>query len=337
MHNLEKFLTDEQASQIIPKLGTEFAIVKNPDYIHPEFELYPLAPKIFHSIQRLSAAVMDMDGTTTTTESLCIHSLEYMIRKMTNRMSKQSWQGLDPIKDYPNIIGNSTTKHVEYLIHTYQAYIDAEAMKHAYFHAALWFLLFGKDQRRIEETRNNMVNLGCQDILKDEKLHKLIHTLNIEPEQFSKLAQEFLKQYGSNFLINSFSDIVRAGIDIYYQRYHEILGMIQAGTGETLSAQILGKPNAHLIEPMPGLGEFLALVKGWLSEDIKQRLAHLVNAYQKSNIDSDGPLLIEKLAKNLLKLGKKFETNPLKIAVVTSSIFYEAEIVIAESNNRQYE
>lgn len=330
MHNPDKFLTDKQASQLIAKLGTEFAVVKNPDYLHPEFELYPLAPKIFHPIEKLSAAVMDMDGTTTTTESLCIHSLEYLIRKITNRMSKQSWQGLDPVKDYPNIIGNSTTRHVEYLIQTYQPYINAGAMKQAYFYAALWFLLFGKDNRRIEETRNNLVNLGCQDFLKDEKLNKLIHTPNIESEQFLIFSQEFLEQYGSNFRVNSFSDIVRAGIDIYYQRYHEILDLIQAGKGEKLSAQILGKPNAHLIEPMPGVGEFLALIKGWLSEDIKQRLPHLVAAYQKTNIDSDSSLSIEKSIKNLLKLGKKFETNPLKVAVVTSSIFYEADIVMTE-------
>jgi beta-phosphoglucomutase-like phosphatase (HAD superfamily) len=330
MQNPEKFLTDKQASQVITKLGIEFAVVKNPDYIHPEFELYPLAPKIFHPVKKLATAVMDMDGTTTTTESLCIHSLGYMIRKITDRMSKQSWQGLDPIKDYSHIIGNSTTKHVEYLIQTYQSHINIEAMKKAYFHAALWFLLFGKDKRRIEEARNNLVNLGFQDILKDEQLNKLIHTPNIEPEQFSKFSQEFLERHDSNFRVNSFSDIVRAGIDIYYQRYHEILSMIQAGKGETLSAQILGKPNEHLIEPMPGVGEFLALIKGWLGEDIKHRLPQLVEAYQKTNIDTDSSLLIEKLAKNIIKLGKRFETNPLKVAVVTSSIFYEAEIVMTE-------
>lgn len=328
-HN-DKFLTVKQASKIMSQLGSEFAIVKNPDYIHPAFEFYPLAPKIFHPVEQLCAAVMDMDGTTTTTESLCLHSLEYMVRKITDRMSKQSWPGLDTINDYPHIIGNSTTKHVEYLIQAYQPFIKIDAIKKAYFHAALWFLCFGKDRRRIEEARNNLVNLGCQDILKDEKLINLANSQRIESGSVSELAQQFLQRYGSTFQINSFSDQVRAGIDIYYQRYHEILNLIQAGKEETLSAQILGKPNTNLIEPMPGVGEFLSLIKGWLGEDINDRLPQLVAAYQKTDIVSARSMPIEKLTKNLIELGKKFQSLPLKVAVVTSSISYEAEIVLTE-------
>ncbi len=330
MQNRDKFLSDRQASEIILKSGSEFAVVNNPDYIHPEFEIYPLAPKILHPVTKLSAAVMDMDGTTTTTESLCIHSLEYMIRKITDRMSQQSWQGLDPINDYPHIIGNSTTKHVEYLIQAYQPFIKADPLKQAYFHSALWFLLFGKDNRRIEEVQNNLINLGCQDILKDEELNKRHNLQPIEPEQIVELAQNLSLRYGSNFRANSVSEIVRAAIDIYYQRYHEILSIIQAGKGESLSAEILGQSNKHLIEPMPGVGEFLALIKGWLGEDIVSLLPQLLEAFQRNNFVFDCNLSVEKLARNLIALGRKFEANPLKVAVVTSSILYEAEIVMTE-------
>lgn len=330
MHNPEKFLTDKQASQVITQLGTEFALVKNPDYIHPEFELYPLAPKIFHPIEKLSAAVMDMDGTTTTTESLCLHSLEYMVRKITDRMSAQSWRGLDKIIDYPHIIGNSTTRHVEYLIRTYQPFIKSDALKQAYFQAALWFMRYGKDKRRVDEVQNNLINLGCQDMLKDETLIQWLNSPNGSTLQIIEVAQQLFNRYGSKFHATSFSEIVRAGIDIYYQRYHDILGMIQVGHGEQLAVQILGQPNAHLIEPMPGVGEFLALIKGWLSEDVMHLLPQLVETYQKANRDSESSLSIEKLTKNLVKLGKRFEMNPLKVAVVTSSISYEAEIVMTE-------
>ena len=330
MQEQKKFLTDRQAGKIISNLGCEFAVVKNPDYIYPSFELYPLIPKIFHPVEKLSAAVMDMDGTTTTTESLCIHSLENMIRKITNRISKQTWQGLDPVKDYPHIIGNSTTKHVEYLIQAYQPFIKSDALKQVYFHAALWFLLFGKDKKRIEEVRNNLVNLGCQSVLDDDDLNNLFNSSGIESEPVVKLTQKLLKRYGSNFKAKSFSEIVRAAIDIYYQRYHEILSMIQTGKGEQLAAQILGRSNAHLIEPMPGVGEFLALIKGWLGEDIKQLLPQLMKSHQRNNNKSDSNLSIKKLTKNLITLGKKFETNPVKAAIVTSSISYEAEIVMTE-------
>ncbi len=325
MSSPDKFLNHKQASQIISQLGTEFALVKNPDYSHPEFELYPLAPKILQPVETLSAAVMDMDGTTTTTESLCLHSLEYMVRKITDRMSPQAWQGLDRIKDYPNIIGNSTTKHVEYLIQVYEPFIKPDALKQAYFQAAAWFFLNGKDKGRIEELQNNLVNLGCPEILKHDFLKKASNSAGIDS---SKLGQEMVERYGSNFKIHSFSDKVRAGIDIYYQRYHEILGLIQAGKGEHLASKILGQPNAHLIEPMPGVGEFLALIKGWLGEEVEQLLPALIKTFHHP--DSENELSIDDVKQNLIVLGKKFQADPMKVAVVTSSILYEAEIVMTE-------
>ena len=41
----------------------------------------------------------------------------------------------------------------------------------------LWFLLFGKDKRRIVEVRNNLINLGDQGILQDEDLNNLFNSL----------------------------------------------------------------------------------------------------------------------------------------------------------------
>ncbi|RPI60888.1 MAG: hypothetical protein EHM44_09640, partial [Ignavibacteriales bacterium] len=116
----KKFANKKEAKQLLSKLGDEYAVVKNPGYIHPEYELYPLASKIKKPVETLAASVMDMDGTTTTTEALCIYSLEFIIRKLSGRMTAEQWKGLDPVKDYPHIIGNSTTKHVEYLIEKYQ-------------------------------------------------------------------------------------------------------------------------------------------------------------------------------------------------------------------------
>ena len=39
----EKFVGLEHAYQLLGKPGTEIAVVKNPDYIFPEFDLYPLS------------------------------------------------------------------------------------------------------------------------------------------------------------------------------------------------------------------------------------------------------------------------------------------------------
>ncbi len=57
----KKFANKKDAKQLISKLSDEYAVVKNPAYIHPEYELYPLAPKIKKPVSNLTASVMDMD------------------------------------------------------------------------------------------------------------------------------------------------------------------------------------------------------------------------------------------------------------------------------------
>lgn len=117
-----KIIPVEEVLSVYSKVKNEFALVYNPAGIFPEKEFYMLAPKV-DKIKSLTGVVMDMDGTTTTTEELCIHSLEFMVRKITGKLSEKEWIGLDHNADYPNIIGNSTTKHVEYLINTYGKFI----------------------------------------------------------------------------------------------------------------------------------------------------------------------------------------------------------------------
>lgn len=323
----DKFINSNQARQIISDLGNEFAVVKNPDYVHPPIELYPLAPKILTPVRHLVAAVMDMDGTTTTTETLCLHSLEYMVRKITDRLSPRGWSGLDRLADYPNIIGNSTTRHVEYLISKYESEIKLDAFKHAYFYAALWFLARGRDPRRIEEVKNNLVNLGCQALLQDDRLRS---SQRLTQEQLCHLATDLRQQYGRNFSVAAFSQKVRAAIDIYYQRYHEILSAIEAGQGERLAAELLGNAQTHLIDPMPGVGEFLALTKGWLGEEVISLAPQIIAQFGKSPASASYLLDPQKFTDHLNKLAQRFQQQPLKIAVVTSSICYEAEIVLTE-------
>lgn len=329
MPNLDKFLSAQEASSAVQDLGSEFALVKNPDYIHPAYECYVLAPKIFGPIDTLVAAVMDMDGTTTTTEALCIHSLEFMVRKMTDRLSREEWSGLDPVADYPYIIGNSTTKHVEYLIQKYAPFMVPEAIKSSYFYASLWSLLLAQDARRISEVKNNIIQLGCAPLLQDPHLKQALDARSQEPATVVALANSLLAKYGHLFKTETFSSQVRAGIDIYYQRYHEILRRIQQGQGAELAGQILGKSGAHLIEPMPGIGIFLALTKGWLGEEMADLYSVLISEWQRHHPTIPMPEMIHS-KENLVDLARRFQRQPLKLALVTSSILYEAEIVLSE-------
>jgi hypothetical protein len=252
-----------------------------------------------------------------------------MVRKISDRMTKNEWAGLDHQKDYPHIIGNSTTKHVEYLIRKYQSTIKLNELKSSYIFAALWTILIGKDDSRKEEVKNNLFSLGCSALLSNRRFVDLQKIKTTESKLKSSL-KYFIEKYAHHLEIDSMSKFVRAGIDIYYQRYHEILLEITQGKSEKLAAELLGDKNKHLIEPLPGVGIFLALTKGLLGPESGKLSKLLIQHYHIKNPlakDQFNSIVVEK---QLLKLSKSFTTNPLKIAVVTSSIFYEANIVLSE-------
>jgi len=330
---MPKFVNPKQAVQLFLNLAEdhgveEVAVVRNPSYVHPPFDLYVLAPRRRTVRERLLGVVKDMDGTTTTTEPLCIHSLEYMVRRITGRMEKRAWSGLDPKSDYPHIIGNSTTKHVEYLIRRYGDWIDQKAFKRAYLSSAIWTLSVGQDKGRRREVRNNLSVLGLGGLLNDDKFKDLITRRTFDETLVSRAVDHFLRNY--RVRLEDFTERVRAGIDIYYTRYHEILAAIARGQGERLSKELLPE-GRRLVEPMPGVGMFLALVKGWLGEDLElffeEMREHLISQAGYS------PKQLDALRGRLAPLGRFFRKNPAKVAVVTSSIEYEADIVLNEVFN----
>lgn len=325
----KKFINKKEAKSIIAKLGNEFVVVKNPVYIHPEYELYPLAKKI-KSTDKLVAAVMDMDGTTTTTELLCIHSLEFMIRKFSGRVDTQTWKGLNPKEDYPHIIGNSTTKHVEYLITKYSKSFKKNEVIKSFLFAAAWTLIFGKDNQRKSEVVLNLKSFNCQSMIDDEylkKFNKLSALLDEEKEQQSEY---LFNKYKNNFSSFGFSDYVRLGIDVYYQRYHEILERIRLGESKFIAEELFGDAHKHLIEAMPGIPVMLPMIKGLITEHHDLFFDYLLKAYEHKTSKAFSPYYSEKARKNFIKLCQNFQVAPLKTAIVTSSIFYEADIVLRE-------
>ena len=322
--------TRDEVFRELEVLGNEYVKVQNPDYIHPAFEFYPLAEKNMEPVQQIQAVLMDMDGTTTTTEELCIHSLEYMIRKLSGLMSKDEWIGLDHEADYPHIIGNSTTKHVEYLCEKYNNTFVPDKAVRAFIYAALWTLLTGKDKQRREDVRNDLINLGLSEITADKSFTELANSGNVTESQLTNAADALFENFGKHITTLQIPDYVRLGIDVYYQRYHHILERIKAGESAALSQELFANPEKHLIEPMPGVELFLPLVKGWLGTDILNLYELLIKSYEKKS----GAHYSLENQKNILKkletLSLRFVLNPVKVAIVTSSIYYEADIVVAE-------
>lgn len=326
----KKFANKKEAQQLISKLGNEFAVVKNPGYIHPEYELYPLAPKIIKPVDALTASVMDMDGTTTTTEALCIHSLEFMVRKLSGRMTKQQWKGLDSVKDYPHIIGNSTTKHVEYLIEKYQKTFKNDQIIKSFLYAAGWTFIYGKDAKRKEEVIQNLNDLNCTSLIKDQRLINLNPSSLPDAEDEAQISDYLFSQYSKHFKEPDFNALVRIGIDVYYQRYHEILERIKLGEGKIIAENLFGDPEKHLIEAMPGIEIFLPMIKGLLTSTEDIYFDQLLIDYEIKSGKKFPEKNIVKARKTFYDLCKHFVKDPLKVAVVTSSIFYEADIVLKE-------
>ncbi len=306
-----------QVTNNLMKHQGTFAEVHNPSYVFPAIEYYPLAPPLKH-VNELKVALMDMDGTTTTTEVLCIHSLEMMLRKMSGKMSRDDWQGVDHDKDLQHIIGNSTTKHVEYLLIKYKDLICEMHAFESFIQAVAETLKHGQDETRKDEVTQNIRKLGLKGILND------IHS----GTGVDKLITKYRKHAGEI----AFAMLVNIGIDIYYATYHHILGQLKAGESDAVRKEVSGFSGltGKLIAPMPGIPLMIPLVKGWLGNEAAHFGEQLIEDYQqkteRSVNNEHKPLIIKKLA----ILGEYFERSPAKVGLVTSSIAYEADIVIRE-------
>jgi len=309
------YLIDKKnAANKIQSLSDEFVLIENPEFIYPPFEIIPLTKKIYFP-EKLIAAVMDMDGTTTTTEELCIESLELMIRKMSGLIIKEQWKGLDHHKDYPNIIGNSTTKHIEYLINTYRFLINDEISLKSFIEAIYWKIKEGKSEQRKNEV---------EDLLRSFELIETFNELIQTNESSHSISndKEIINLFSSKINLKDQSNLIKIGIEIYYQHYHQYL--LSLSNDKNLSS------SKKLIEPLPGLAIFLALIKGLLGEEAEKVTETLINDFRRKNPETEFDFDSDKFHLTLKTLGIHFEKYPLKVAVVTSSIFYEADIVLAE-------
>ncbi|MBN2780486.1 MAG: hypothetical protein JXR21_00815 [Candidatus Marinimicrobia bacterium] len=305
-----KKIVDQKTFKELQK-DADYACIRNPEGVFPPYEYQPLSPKR-PFLEDLSAVVSDMDGTTTTTENLCIHSLEMMVRRISGKTDLDSWAGLDRSADYPHIIGNSTTRHVEFLIEKYQAMIDPSALIKAFLGSALWFFRNGKDARRIAEVALTARLVACGD---------LEHELHLSDKAL-------IERYVTICRIDSKSKIVRCAVDIYYRRYHEILMAIDQGTEIPNAEMLHGMSRDSLIEPMPAVAIFISLIRGLIVPD---EAVALVPRLKEAFREKSGRTFMGGDTENgVRRLAERFSSRPVRLALVTSSIFYEADIVVKQ-------
>ena len=310
-----KIITAEEVAASIQRLGGTFAVVANPPYVHPPLEFCPLVPPLKHLTDGLKAVVMDMDGTTTTTEPLCVHALDTMVRRCSGRQTDPDWPALSPESDYPHIIGNSTTKHVEFLVLKYRDQFLPRAVFDAYLRGTCWTLTAGRDPQRRRDARATLQACALAGI--PETL------LTAGPVDAPVLPDETLSQcYAANAAawdrcLEDPALLTRIGVEIYYHRYHEVLEAI--GRGENAPGlDGIAAESGRLVRPMSGIGIFLALIKGILGE-------HAGACAGLLRPDSG-----KREQQTLAGLGRYFLEQPALVGLVTSSILYEADIVLGE-------
>lgn len=323
--SLPKFASKNETPALLHALGEDFAVVKNLAHVFPPYELYPLAPPQKTVGTTLRAAVMDMDGTTTTTEPLCINALETMIGRISGRLDDPDWPGLDAQQDYPHIIGNSSTRHVEYLLETYRDTIRPEAFMEALIHSAAWTLGHSPDESRRRDLTSMLDVLGMLELCDDPRFQKLSRASRYDDDETREAIRALAAERSHAFPATDFPRLTRASVEIYYQRYHELLAAVAKANGAPLPARLRAPSDGLLIQPMPGIGIYLALVSGLLGEAAPAVLPRLTGHLAAHNIDTPADA-----EARMRKMGVHFTRNPAKVALVTSSIAYEAEIVLGE-------
>ncbi|MDZ7797095.1 MAG: hypothetical protein U5N56_08635 [Candidatus Marinimicrobia bacterium] len=318
---MKKLITNDRIGDFYRE--EEYALVANPEGMYPAAEILPLAARN-PTPDDLHTVVSDMDGTATTTENLCLHSLEYMLRKITDRMDPERWKGLDRKSDYPHIIGNSTTRHVEYLLERYKDPISDNAFAVAFLEAVVWFEHYGKDRQRLDEVRLNCRMSASQDLL-----------VELQNCPWSA-GPQFLQDQAKKVSLDTPAKKVRAAVDIYYRRYHEILMAINTNAAVPENAMLGEISRDSLILPMPGLAFFLLLIKGFLDNaDVLKMLPRLKKDYYEKS-GREYRETDETIAAKLYSLSKRFREKPLRLALVTSSISYEADIVMRQVFRKMY-
>lgn len=329
----KKYLNSDEAAELITQLGLEFAVVHNSGSEYPPAEIYPLAPRVLTPQNELAAIVMDMDGTTTTTKELCMHSLEFTVRSISGRDTKELWHGLDPIIDYPNLLNNAPENQVRFLVQRYYNFIKPDFLKEAYVNAVLWMLILSHNEDRKKEVRNNLILLGGGEMLSDGKLEEYIVQKEFNRYNSNIITNYFLHKYGERLLLNNFASISVAALAIYYKRYQQLLEIIKYGEGANLSEELLGSSERFLIEPMPAIPLFLCLIKGWLGDDILDLFGDLNEKFKAKNSQVYLIHDIEAARQKLLNLSRIFARKPVKVAIVTSATGYEANIIMTELFN----
>lgn len=307
---LFQYLPEAQAE--MNAMGEAFACIPNAPGIFPPREIVPLGAT-FRRLEGPPAAIfLDMDGTTTYTEPLFLHDVEEVVRRTTGWRTKEAWAGIDPARDYPNIVGYSTIRNLEYLY---------ESVGHA-VRPDLFFA----------ETLQALIFLAEHHL--PPQIHAQIQTLTgifameawwclaKDPQRDSAHGDALIQEAIQRFPVITLEMFANFGLMIFYADYIDILERVNRGEGQAVAEFIYGDPTVPPINAMPGVALLCALAKGWIPEASAPALAAAIRrTYPQMPVEGD-------LGETLARLCRVFRDAPIPVALITSSGAHETNLLL---------
>lgn len=307
---MPEYLSADAAAARLRALSTDFVRVDLAPGQFPPFELLPLAPCHAWCHGQPAAILVDMDGTTTTTEDLCLDALDHMLERFARPGVDLR---LDPARDYPHIIGTSATCNVSYLAGLHRAAFDPVRAAAAVLRAVAWTLARCAVPGRADEARATLGLLGVPP--RADADWAALDGPDAPPDPFAPDLAARLADAGPAVW-------TAAGLEVYYHSLHGNFADIAAGDGGAVARRVFGR-DGHAIVPLPGIGALFAIARGWLGADAAALAPELCAAI------TDPPPVTEAAAR-LADLGRRFAAAPCPVALVTSSAAPEADIVLNE-------
>lgn len=251
----------------------------------------------------LDAVLLDMDGTTTSTEDVCCLALEAMLRRMAGVTDAAAPPRLDREQDYPALIGYRTRENLEYLGAKYGHLLSVEASMRAFFGAAAWHLGAWADPAQTVAAHAALADFGLGQLPEDPQFRALV--MPGDGPAPEGILDALASRYGPAFRAGWRDHWPKAGLLLYACLYH----------------RRLISDDDPLIAPLPGVGVFMALVKGRLGPDAAHCHAMLADALPSESRAACSPA-------QLGALGAYFARRPAKLALVTTSSSYETGHVL---------
>lgn len=312
-----------EATEELRTLAQEFTLIENPGTPFPRRDIVPLAPRHAAPQGPLRAMLMDMDGTTTLTEDLCVAALESGLRDATRKSDGTPvLDGLNPEKDYPHIIGTSASTNIAYLLDAYAKDLQAPAMRCAFVRASAWNLNAHRDPIRRAEAETTVRICGGATWLDSPDFLNLVARTDASPLSPSPELGAALARLAEPLVMESHEQLGRALLDIYYEYLHGYFTAIGRGEGASVAQAVYNDPTRPAIAPLHGITLACAMAKGLLADFPEAAVALAEQAADRKATPKQSYALHRAVA--------SFAKQPPLVALVTSSGYYEARTVLSE-------